>query len=63
MNALTVLILAAAAATVVSLVSGISSMTRGGEAADVRSEHWMEWRVLFQGIALVLMVIALFIHH
>lgn len=62
MNVLTLLILLAAAATVVSLASGIFAMGKGGDVAHHNSTEWMVSRLVFQGIALLLMVIALFIH-
>ena len=62
MNLLTLLIMAAAAATVFSLVSGLSAMTHAGPVADDDSDHWMVWRVVFQGLTLLLLVVALFVH-
>lgn len=61
MSILTLLILLAAAATVVSLVSGISAMAQGGEVAHRNSAQWMVWRVVFQAVALLLMVLALLV--
>jgi len=62
MNILTLLVLLAAAATVVSLVSGISSMAYGGEIGHRTSAEWMVWRVAFQAAALLLIVMALLTH-
>ena len=64
MSILTLLILLAAAATLVSLVSGIVAMGEGedGLVGHFNSAQWMVWRVVFQGLALLLMVIALFVH-
>ena len=62
MSILTLLILLAAAATVVSLVSGISAMAQGGEVAHRNSAQRMMWRVVFQAAALVLMILALIVH-
>ena len=62
MSILTLLILLAAAATVVSLVSGISAMAQGGEVRHLNSAQWMVWRVVFQAAALLLMIVALIVH-
>ena len=62
MSLLTLLIMAAAVATVVSLVSGLSAMTHAGPIADDDSDKWMVWRVVFQGITLALLVLALVVH-
>ena len=59
MNILTLPILGAAVATIVSLVAGITSMARGGEVGHRTSAQWMNWRVAFQAVALVLIVLAL----
>ena len=61
MNVLTVLIFLAVAATVVSLLLGIYSMERGGEYDRDHSTRYMMMRVGFQGLTLLLLVIALFI--
>lgn len=60
MNLLTILILLALGATIVSLALGVYSMERGGEYDRVHSTRYMAARVGFQGIALVLLLIALF---
>lgn len=62
MNLLTLLIMAAAAATVVSLVSGLRAMTHADAVSDDSSDRWMVWRVVFQGITLALLALALFVH-
>jgi len=59
MNMMTALILAALFATVGSLVAGITSMATNGEVGHLRSEQWMGWRVGFQALALLLIVLAL----
>ena len=59
MSILTLLILGAAVATVVSLVAGITSMARDGEVGHRTSAQWMIWRVVFQAAALVLILLAL----
>jgi hypoxia induced protein len=59
MNMMTALILAAMFATIGSLVAGITSMATDGEVGHLRSEQWMGWRVGFQALALLLIVLAL----
>ena len=59
MNMFTLFVLVALAATIVSLVSGISSMAVGHEIGHRSSAQWMNLRVVFQGIALALILLAL----
>jgi hypothetical protein len=59
MNLLTILILLALGATIVSLVLGLYSMERGGEYDRVYGTRYMAARVVFQGVALILLLIAL----
>lgn len=59
MNLLTILILLALGATIVSLVLGLYSMERGGEYDRVHSMRHMAARVTFQGVTLILLLIAL----
>jgi hypothetical protein len=59
MSALTVLILVAVAAAMFSLASGITAMARDGVVAHIDSAHWMVWRVVFQAVALALILLAL----
>lgn len=59
MNMLTIFVFLAVAAVVVSLASGIISMTVDHEIAHLDSEHWMAWRVALQGLAVVLLFMAL----
>ena len=59
MNMFTMLIFAATAATLVSLGSGIVSMIRNGEIGHYESAHWMSWRVGFQALAVVMILLAL----
>lgn len=59
MNLLTLLILVAVIGVVGSLGMGVVSMARHGEAAHHSSEHWMTARVLFQGLALLLLLVAM----
>jgi len=59
MNVMTLLVLAAFLATIGSLLAGISSMAANGEIGHLRSEQWMLRRVEFQGLALLLIILAL----
>ncbi len=61
MTLLTILIFLALAATVLSLALGIGSMERGGEYDRQHSTRFMAMRVGFQGLTLLLLVIALFL--
>jgi len=61
MVVLTVLILIALAGTVGALVLGIASMAHGGEFDRRHSHLFMFARVGFQGIALVMLIIALLV--
>lgn len=61
MNFLTVVVLAAVLATVVSLISGISSMAADREVGHIDSAHWMGWRVAFQAVAFLLVLFAIYV--
>jgi len=58
MNLLTILIVLALVATLVSLGWGIGSMIRGGRYDEEHSIQFMSARVGFQLLAVVLMIIA-----
>lgn len=60
MDALKIIIILALLATIVSLFMGVVSMGRGGEFDKQHSNQLMRARVVFQGVALVLMLLALF---
>jgi hypothetical protein len=60
MELLTLLIIAALLATIASLVMGIWSMGHGGEFDEKHSNQLMRARVGFQGLALVLLLVALY---
>ncbi len=60
MDALVLLIILALIATIVSLVTGVVSMGRGGEFDQKHSNQLMWSRVGFQGLALILLVAALY---
>ena len=59
MNTLTILIILALVATIISLLLGVGSMAHGGSSDEKHSGQFMNARVIFQGIALLLMIIAL----
>jgi hypothetical protein len=61
MSFFTVVVLAAALATVVALVSGISSMVTDGEVGHLDSNHWMVRRVAFQAVAFLLVLLAIYV--
>lgn len=60
MNIMTLLIVAAFLGVVGSLVMGIAAMAKDGSIAHRTSAQWMTMRVVFQGAALALLVLALF---
>ncbi len=60
MDAMTFFIFAAAAMAAFSLASGITSMAHGGEADALRSPQLMFRRVAWQGLAVLLVLLALF---
>ncbi|MEN8129794.1 MAG: twin transmembrane helix small protein [Pseudomonadota bacterium] len=60
MDLLMVVIILALVATIASLIMGVWSMGHGGEFDKRHSNQLMRARVGFQGIALVLMLAALF---
>ena len=63
MNMFTVFILVALAATIYSLVAGVSAMAHHGEAGHRSSAEWMTWRVVFQAAALALILLAMLGSH
>lgn len=60
MKQITILIVLALIATIISIVMGIGSMTRGAAYDDKHSGQLMNARILFQGIAALLLLIALY---
>lgn len=58
MSLLTIAILVALLAVVYSLIGGVSSMVAGHEVGHHTSEQWMLMRIGFQGLAVVLLLIA-----
>ena len=61
MNGMTILVLVAAAGAAVALFNGILSMAYGGEADRRNSPRHMLKRVAWQGVAIVLVLVALLI--
>jgi len=61
MTLLNILILAALLATAAALIGGIVSMAHGGEYDKRHSAQFMFARVGFQGLALVLLIVALLV--
>ena len=61
MNTLTILIVLSLVATIIALGWGVTSMAHGGDFDKKHSVQFMEARVVFQGLAVVLMVLALII--
>lgn len=59
MTMFTLLVMLAAAATLVTLASGVASMANHGEIAHRTSEQWMIWRVVCQGAAVLLILAAI----
>ncbi|MBH67023.1 MAG: hypothetical protein CMM58_01600 [Rhodospirillaceae bacterium] len=60
MDTLIIVMLVVAILLVVgALVGGLITMARGGELGPKRSNMFMRYRVLFQGIAILLVVILL----
>lgn len=59
MDMMTVFALVALAATVFTLVAGISAMAVDGEIAHHRSEEWMIARVVAQGITVLFVLFVL----
>ncbi len=61
MNFFTLVVLAAVLATVVALVSGISSMATDHQVGHLDSSHWMVRRVTFQAVAFLLALFAIYV--
>jgi hypothetical protein len=57
------LLMIAMAITVVVLLMGVFSMARGGEFAKRNSNRFMRWRVIMQGVAIVLFIIFMMVWH
>jgi len=57
MDPVKVLVFLAALATLVSLASGIASMATDSAVGHTDSGHWMNWRVAFQGLTFLMIVL------
>jgi hypothetical protein len=60
-NILTILLFVAMGITLIVLFTGLISMARGGEFNRKNSNRLMRLRVLFQGIAVLLFILILFV--
>ncbi len=58
---LIILIIAAAGATAFVLVKGVIGMAQGKDVTGVRSQELMRKRVMFQALAIVLVVLLLMV--
>jgi hypothetical protein len=57
------LLILAMGATLVVLFMGLFSMARGGEFAKRNSNRFMRWRVILQGVAVLLFVLFMMLWH
>ena len=60
MKSMTILIVWALIATIGSMVMGVGSMVRGGAYDDKHSGQFMNARLIFQAVAALLLIMALF---
>ena len=58
---LLILLLLAMAATAYVLIRGVMLMASGKDLTGEQSQQWMRKRVLFQGVAIVLVVLILMV--
>ncbi|HVE01015.1 MAG TPA: twin transmembrane helix small protein [Sphingomicrobium sp.] len=58
---LMILLLLAMAAVVYVLVRGVMSMASGKDVTGEQSQAWMRKRVLFQAVAIVIVILILFV--
>jgi len=56
---LLILLLLAMAATAYVLVRGVMTMAAGRDPTGEQSQRWMQRRVLFQGVAIVIVILLL----
>lgn len=59
MNMMTLLVVVALFCVIGSLAFGIAAMTQHGEVGHRTSAQWMTMRVAFQGVAVALILLAL----
>lgn len=60
MKIITILVILALIATVVSMVIGVGSMAKGGAYDDKHSGQFMNARIIFQAVAAILLMLALY---
>ena len=58
---LIILLVAAMAAVAYVLVRGVMAMASGKDVTGEQQQNWMQKRVLFQAIAIILVVLILFV--
>jgi hypothetical protein len=58
---LLILLVLAMGATAYVLVRGVINMASGRDLTGEQSQKWMQRRVLFQGVAIVIVILLLFI--
>ena len=58
---LLILLLLAMAATAYVLVRGVVNMASGRDLTGEKSQQWMRRRVLFQAVAIILVILILFV--
>lgn len=58
MTVFTVLVFLAALATMFALASGVTAMAHHGDIGHRSSEQWMMWRVVFQAVAVLVILAA-----
>jgi hypothetical protein len=60
MKIITILVILALIATVVSMLIGVGSMAKGGAYDDKHSGQFMNARIIFQAVAAILLMLALY---
>jgi hypothetical protein len=58
---LLILLILAMGATLYVLVRGVMGMASGRDVTGEQSQRWMQRRVLFQGVAIVIVILLLFL--
>jgi hypothetical protein len=58
---LIILLVAAMAAVAYVLVRGVMAMASGKDVTGEQQQNWMQKRVLFQAVAIVLVILILFV--
>jgi hypothetical protein len=57
MDIVTLAVFLAVGAVIFSLTSGIVAMAHDGQIGHQSSAQWMGWRILFQAVALILLLV------